>query len=118
MKKRSSLENKFTLFWRVVGGPPLTEEHRFHSERRWRFDFAHLPSRTAVEVEGGVWSGGRHTRGTGYTHDCQKYNAAALEGWAVFRLTGSQISIPDLARIAAFMALRESELRRKGGSVQ
>jgi very-short-patch-repair endonuclease len=109
MKLRSPLERKFKLYWLAVCGPVLAEEHRFHPERKWRFDFAHLASRTAVEIEGGVWTGGRHTRGSGFVEDCEKYNAATMEGWAVFRIPAPLISVKDLAPIAAFMVMREQE---------
>jgi len=39
----------------------------------------------AIEAEGGVWTGGRHTRGGGYTKDAEKYNAAVVLGWRVLR---------------------------------
>ena len=39
----------------------------------------------AVEIEGGVWIGGRHTRGKGFLRDIEKYNEAAAMGWRVFR---------------------------------
>jgi len=41
----------------------------------------------AVEVEGGVWSRGRHVRGAGYLADLEKYNAAVVMGWRVLRYT-------------------------------
>lgn len=63
----------------------FVEEHKFHSSRRWRFDFAFVAQRLAVEVEGGAFSGGRHTRGLGFVADCEKYNAAVLGGWRVLR---------------------------------
>lgn len=72
--------------------PPLVREHRFAPPRRWRFDFADPESQVAIELEGGVWSGGRHTRGGGFAADCTKYNAAALAGWTVFRLTAEMLS--------------------------
>lgn len=63
----------------------FVEEHKFHPVRRWRFDFAFVAQKLAIEVEGGVWTGGRHTRGYGYAADCEKYNAATLLGWSVLR---------------------------------
>jgi very-short-patch-repair endonuclease len=59
--------------------------------RRWRVDFAHAEKRIAVEVEGGTWSGGRHTRGKGFEQDCEKYAALTLDGWRVLRVTGKHI---------------------------
>jgi very-short-patch-repair endonuclease len=60
-------------------------EHRFHPERRWRFDIAWPDLKVAVEVEGGVFVRGRHNRPTGFINDCEKYNAAAVMGWRVLR---------------------------------
>lgn len=106
MSKSSALENKFKLYWRAIQGQELKEEHRFYEGRRWRFDFAHVQSKTAVEVEGGVWSGGRHTRGSGYSADCEKYNQATHSGWAVFRLTGAMITAPELIKIMQYISQR------------
>ena len=66
-------------------------EYRFHETRKWRFDFAYPERQLAIEVEGGTWSGGRHTRGAGYSKDCEKYNAAQLRGWSVLRFTSDMI---------------------------
>jgi hypothetical protein len=66
-------------------------EHPFWAKRAWRFDFAWPSHHLAVEVEGGAWSGGRHTRGAGFEADCEKYAVAALLGWRVLRVTGSMI---------------------------
>ena len=57
----------------------------------WRFDFAFKRQKLAVEVEGGNWTGGRHTRGQGFADDCEKYNAATLAGWRLLRFTGDHI---------------------------
>jgi hypothetical protein len=56
-------------------------------DRRWRFDIAWPDQKIALEVEGGAYTQGRHTRGKGFEEDCRKYNAAALDGWLVFRMT-------------------------------
>jgi len=67
--------------------------------RDWRFDFAWVPERVAVEVEGGTWSRGRHSRGAGFAEDCRKYNAAALMGWFVFRVTADMIKNGEARRL-------------------
>lgn len=91
MKQPSTLERTFATFWRQLGGPELTPEYRFAPPRRWRFDFAHPASRVAIELDGGTWTGGRHSRGAGYSGDCEKFNAAAALGWLVFRLTSDML---------------------------
>lgn len=60
--------------------------------RKWRFDFAYPQIKMAFEVEGGTWTGGRHVNPLGYAKDCEKYNAAVLQGWRVFRLTPQMIT--------------------------
>jgi very-short-patch-repair endonuclease len=99
MRKASSLEKRFSLLWRAFEGPKLETEYRFHPVRKWRADFAHLPSKTLIEIEGGVWSEGRHTRGSGFVKDAEKYLEATLAGWRVIRLAGSMITSPTVKRL-------------------
>ena len=65
----------------------LVKEFRFHPTRRWRFDYAFPELKIAVEVEGGVYIQGRHTRGSGFIKDMEKYNTAASMGWTIIRVT-------------------------------
>lgn len=77
-------------------------EFRFHPERRWRFDFAWPEHAVALEIEGGIYCGGRHVRPAGYSRDCVKYNEAQLLGWRVFRVVRHSLRIdliPLLNRI-------------------
>jgi len=89
--KKSALEETLLMHINAMKLPIPTREHRFHPPRRWRFDFAWLEQKIAVECEGGTWSGGGHVRGKGYESDCEKYNQAALDGWLLLRFTMKQI---------------------------
>jgi very-short-patch-repair endonuclease len=71
--------------------PEPQREYKFSNSRQWRFDFAWPDLLLAAEVEGGTWTGGRHTRGSGFEKDCEKYNCAAIYGWAVLRFTGGMV---------------------------
>ena len=53
--------------------------------RDWRADFAMIDSLLLVEVEGGAWTNGRHTRGAGFADDLVKYDAATRLGLTVYR---------------------------------
>lgn len=87
----SGLEEMLLLQIRATHLPEPVREFRFHEKRRWRADFAWPDSRLLVEVEGGHWTGGRHTRGGGFEADCGKYSEAALAGWKVIRVTSAHI---------------------------
>lgn len=67
------------------------QEYKFHAERNWRADFWITGSKILVEIEGGIWSGGRHTRAKGYLGDMEKYNAAAILGFKVLRFDTQQV---------------------------
>lgn len=90
MSRPSKLDT-LTLHCRGLNLPEPTCEFRFLPPRRWRFDYAWPLEWLAVEVEGGIWKQGRHTRGKGYVGDMEKYNAAMLAGWRVLRVTPSQV---------------------------
>ena len=67
------------------------QEFKFHAKRKWRADFHITGKKLLVEVEGGIWSGGRHTRGKGYLGDMEKYNAATVMGYQVLRFSTEQV---------------------------
>lgn len=77
----------FTALVRADLGQECVREYRFHASRRWRFDYALPAHKIALEVEGGVWTGGRHTRAKGFMGDMEKYNTATVMGWRVLRTT-------------------------------
>jgi hypothetical protein len=71
--------------------------------RKWALDWAFVYDRIALEVEGGYAVGGRHTSVAGYLNDLAKYNALALLGWRLLRVTprdiksGAALSLVRLA---------------------
>ena len=87
----SALESELANHMRLAGVPEPMTEYRFDPKRRWRADFAWPDRMLLVEVEGAHWVGGRHTRGSGFDNDCEKYNEAALGGWSVIRVTSTHI---------------------------
>jgi len=106
LKEPSSGERTFIFYWNLFGDEsmPYEREFKFHPTRNWKFDFA-WPSKVAVEVEGGAFSGGRHTRGAGFTEDCEKYNRAVLLGWKLLRFTPQMLEADPQACIEQVITL-------------
>lgn len=76
-------ELKGPLYWKL--------EYCFCPTRKWRFDAAFPDHMLAVEIEGSVWTNGRHTRGSGFVKDIEKYNFATLLGWRLLRFTPQDV---------------------------
>lgn len=104
------------LHIKAAGLPQPELEYKFHKTRKWRFDLAwplteiwrnvrHVEtgSGVAIEIDGAVWTQGRHTRGSGYVKDMEKLNAAAELGWRVFRYSPQMVesgeAIKQLKRV-------------------
>ncbi len=94
----SKIEYNLKLQLKLYKITGWSTEYKFHPIRRWRFDFAWAAEKIAVECEGGVFTGGRHTRGAGFTNDCEKYNEAICMGWRVLRVTSDQVNNGEAIR--------------------
>lgn len=90
-RQPSSLESAFNALAKLAALPPYETEYRFAPPRRWRFDMAWPEEKVAVELEGGIWTGGRHSRGKGMQEDMEKYNAATSLGWKVLRYSTNDL---------------------------
>lgn len=91
VSKHSDKQDAFCMFIKQQLGIDMVMEFKFSSKRNWRFDYANEELMIGIEQEGGVWSGGRHTRGQGYINDMEKYNDASLNGWTLIRRTPDQL---------------------------
>ena len=105
-----NLNTEFLYYWQLLSNdtPMPIQEYHFVREivgnesgirkrikerglQDWRFDFAWPNEKVAVELEGGTWIKGAHTRGNHYRSDCEKYNFAQISGWKVLRFTGDML---------------------------
>lgn len=83
----------FLIIWRAYRphAPMPETEYRFHTKRRWRFDYAWPEKRVAVEIDGGFYMTGYNPKTGGYTPigghtkdtDREKQNMAVEMGWRV-----------------------------------
>lgn len=68
--------------------PSIFTEWMFaYPQRQWRVDVAIPTERLMIEVEGGAYTEGRHTRGGGFIDDMRKYNAMTLGRLHLLRYT-------------------------------
>lgn len=80
---RTPLPFDATAFFVEAGLPEPVREFRFHAVRRWRFDYCFPVHRVALEVQGGIFVNGRHSRGAALLKEWEKLNTAAGMGWRV-----------------------------------
>ena len=90
-------KNDYALFQKTLEsylGCKVDSEVLFAKElkRKFRFDFALQDSKIAIEIEGGIFTNGRHTRGKGFMNDMLKYNLATRLGWVILRYTPQQLN--------------------------
>lgn len=83
----SVAEDVFRIAWkRCMPNEPAPEgQYRFHATRKWLFDFAWPDLMVAIEIQGAGRRGGKggHQTHTGMQNDCDKNNAAVLDGWTL-----------------------------------
>ena len=90
----SKFEDELAFQIKAAHLPEPKRQYKFHEDRQWKADFAWTEHqyRIILEVDGGVFSGGRHTRGAEYTKDRKRDNEATLRGWTVYRVTTGMVT--------------------------
>jgi hypothetical protein len=77
--------------------PSPWPEYKFAKPRKWAFDFAWPELMVALEVQGGLWTEGRHSRGAALLKEHEKLNAAACLGWRILFTTPEQVASGEIA---------------------
>jgi hypothetical protein len=81
----------FGLLCRQHGLPEPTPEFRFAPPRRWRLDYAWVDDFVGLEIQGGVFTRGRHTQGAALRDEYEKLNALAVRGWRMLFALPEQV---------------------------
>ncbi|MCL2931933.1 MAG: hypothetical protein MGG11_06515 [Trichodesmium sp. MAG_R03] len=107
----SYLEEIFNNLW-IEKYPQieLKRQYKHIPKRRFRADFAHLPSKTIIEIQGGRWIKGGHTSGKGLESDCEKTLISASQGWIILPLVDSMITDESIETIYSIIKERENIL--------
>ena len=110
--KVSPLESKFSNLWiSLYPRVKLYSQYLLVPNRDYRFDFVHLPSQVAIEIQGGIWVKSRHNTGTGLRDSYEKLNLANFHGWQVFQLSSDMIDEIWLAVI--YMTIKDRWIDNK-----
>jgi hypothetical protein len=89
--KRSSLEKIFDRQLQLSGiTEPYEIEYKFHPKRKWRLDYYFPRIKLAVEIQGGTWINGGHSRGVGVTADMEKKESLLLMGIWLYEIEGGK----------------------------
>lgn len=91
IRNKAKHTDMFITLVKIEIGLDVWPEFYFTVERNWRFDYCIPEFKIAIEQEGGIHTGGRHTRGKGFEGDMEKYNAAASMGWTLIRRSPKQL---------------------------
>lgn len=99
-------EQVFRAALKVAKLPQPLSEITFHPTRKWRFDYAYVEEKVAVEQEGGLFGKGKrcpvcgrapvagHSSIARLKADLEKYSEAAAIGWRIIRVTPQQLPLP------------------------
>lgn len=107
----SKLEELFESEWQLTYPEiQLVPQYKVVPDRKFRIDFAHLPSKTGIEVQGGRWIKGGHTSGNGMFTDCEKSLLCAEIGWLIIPIVDKMISEEYIEKIYSVIRERDTLL--------
>lgn len=103
MSKGSKLEEKFLVLF-TEAAPEITIERQAKviQGRKFAYDFCLPKQRVLIEIQGGTFSGGRHTRGNGYSADCEKLRLATFDNWRILWYDSKSINTEEIERLVEY----------------
>ena len=100
----SALENLFAMQLDSAGLTGYVREYQAIPGRRFRFDFAWRKERLLVEINGGTYSKGAHSTGTGIARDYEKLRLGQACGWTVYPFDTKEVKNGDaIAAVEKFL---------------
>lgn len=108
----SKLETDFAFQLDALG-VDYEREYPFIEGRKFRADFAILPYRLLIEIQGGTWVANTgHSSGRGLTRDYEKSNLANVNGWCYLQFTGADVETgAAINQVYEYINRKERELR-------
>jgi len=105
---REKFERSFAAHWRLLDTEiELEPQAILVPGREFAFDFAHHESKVAVELDGGLYVNGGHSRGASIEESYVKLRAAARLGWCVLKYGTKQMARIDSVVIEVLDVIRE-----------
>lgn len=124
-KKKDALENDFYTAWQTYGtGHTVTRQYAVKSNRyvtpkrrnpkTYNIDFCWVGLKFCVEIQGGTYGNGAHSRGAGYAADRKRIRDLSFMGWIVWEYTTDDLKpntlYDTILEVSAFIKQIEAVL--------
>jgi len=96
---KSELEDQFAYQLDALGLTGYLREYPAIKGRKYRFDFCFKDARLLIEINGGTFTKGAHSTGTGIRRDYEKNNLAQLAGWRCLMFDGEMVRSGEAVEI-------------------
>lgn len=95
----SELEDLFAQQLDALGLTGYFREYLAVKGRKFRWDFCYEGAKLLIEINGGTFTKGAHSTGTGIRRDYEKNNLAQLAGWRCLMFDGEMVRSGEAVEI-------------------
>ena len=96
---KSELEELFSMQLDTLGLTGYLREYSAVKGRKFRWDFCWEQAKLLAEINGGTFTKGAHSTGTGIRRDYEKNNLAQLAGWRCLMFDGEMVRSGEAVEI-------------------